>query len=89
LTGLLLGIGLTIKALQQAWKKGASNNGLLGRPLTTYLLLMAMGATWHTMLINQVLVGFSLAALTAKDHDPSSADAATHDTQPSATAAPG
>jgi len=89
LTGLLLGMGLTIKALQQAWKKGASNNGLLGRPLTTYLLLMAMGATWHTMLINQVLVGFSLAALTAKDHDPSSADAATHDTQPSATAAPG
>lgn len=85
LMGLLLGVGLTITALQQAWKNGSSNNGLPGRPLTTYLLLMALGATWHTMLINQVLVGFSLAALTAKDPDRSSVDATTRDTQPSAT----
>ena len=52
-----------------------------------YLTLMALGITyWQVMMINQVLVGYSLAALTATDPDPSAADAAIPGTQPGANA---
>ncbi len=73
--GLALGVGLTIQAVRKSWSVDPGSNDLTTRPLIIYLLLMAMGSTWHSMLLNQVLVGYSLAALTAMDRDPAAADA--------------
>jgi len=74
--GFTLVCGLTTQALRKAWSKQPTRHSIPDRPLMIYLLLMAMGSTWHSMLLNQVLVGYSLAALTATDRDPSAADAA-------------
>ena len=67
--GLLLGAGLTCTAFRTAWNSRCLANPAMTRSLVIYLLVMAMGSTWHTMLLNQVLVGFSLAALSAKASD--------------------
>jgi hypothetical protein len=82
ITGLALCIALTLAAFRKAWSQNPNTDGPISRPLVVYLFLMAMGATWHTMMINQVLVGYSLAALTAKESGPAAADAATPPTQP-------
>jgi hypothetical protein len=89
LPGLILFIFLTIQALRHAWRAKASPLRPFTKPLTLYLTLMALGATWHSMMINQVLVGYSLAALTAVDPDPCVADATIPETQPTASAPQG
>ncbi|MEY3768195.1 MAG: hypothetical protein RLZZ11_1265 [Cyanobacteriota bacterium] len=84
--GLILAIGLTFTGFRRSWRQHQNRKLPFTLPLLIYLLLMALGLTfWQVMLINQVLVGFSLAALTAMDPDPSSVDVTTRDTQPSAT----
>ena len=89
LLGLILFAALTIQALRQAWGTSTSVEQHFTKPLTIFLVLMAMGATWHSMLLNQVLMGYSLSALTATDRDPFAADAATPATQPGASAPQG
>jgi hypothetical protein len=69
--GLMFGAGLTYTGLRTAWTSSRMSQHVTTRALLIYLLVMAMGTTWHTMLLNQVLVGFSLATLTAKESDPS------------------
>ena len=67
--GFALATGLTIKAFRKAWQTNAGSQYSAVRPLLIYLMAMAMVSTWHTMLINQVLVGYSLAMLTARESD--------------------
>jgi len=87
--GFALGAGLTIQAVRKSWSMDAKRDEPPSRPLIIYLLLMAMGTTWHSMLLNQVLVGYSLAALTATDRDPAAADAAIPAAPQGASAPPG
>ena len=88
MVGLALAVGLTLQAFQKAWSTSLRSQGFTERPLITYLFLMAMVATWHTMLINQVLVGYSLALLSAKASGPDAEGETTPTTQPSANATP-
>jgi O-antigen ligase len=82
ISGLLLAVGLTISGC----RGGGGPRGpprAVTLPLLIYIAVMALGLTfWQVMMINQVLVGYSLAALTAKESDPAAADAATPGTQP-------
>ena len=90
LSGLILSIGLTCAGFGKAWQLHTNRMLPLALPLLIYLILMALGITfWQVMMINQVLVGYSLAALTAVDPDPCVADATIPETQPSASAPQG
>ena len=72
--GLVLIAGLTATAFRKSWRQKATTILVFTFPLVTYLFLMALGLTfWQVMMINQVLVGYSLAALTAKESDPAAA----------------
>lgn len=87
--GLILAAGITVAGFRKAWNQHQHSHARLSftLPLMLYLTLMALGITyWQVMMINQVLVGYSLAALTATDPDPSAADAAIPGTQPGANA---
>jgi O-antigen ligase len=87
--GLILAAGITVAGFRKAWNQHSHTTLSFTLPLMIYLTLMALGITyWQVMMINQVLVGYSLAALTAKDPDPSAADAAIPGTQPGAGASP-
>ena len=88
--GLILMVGLTATAFRKSWQQKVTTIQIFTFPLVTYLFLMALGITfWQVMMINQVLVGYSLAALTAVDPDPCVADATIPETQPSASAPQG
>jgi O-antigen ligase len=88
--GLILAAGITLTGFHQAWKQHNRATLAFTLPLMIYLTLMALGITyWQVMMINQVLVGYSLAALTATDRDPSAADAATPAAPPGAGAPQG
>jgi hypothetical protein len=88
--GLILAAGITLTGFHQAWKQHNRATLVFTLPLMIYLTLMALGITyWQVMMINQVLVGYSLSALTATDRDPFAADAATPATQPGASAPQG
>ena len=90
IAGLILSAGITITGFRKAWNQCSDATQGFTLPLMIYLTLMALGITyWQVMMINQVLVGYSLAALSATDHDPSSADATIPGTPPSASAAQG
>jgi hypothetical protein len=83
LPGLLLFTGLTVAAIVKGWIQRTSEYMRFTFPLVCYLFLMALGITfWQVMMINQVLVGYSLAALTAKESGSAAASAATPPTQP-------
>ena len=72
LPGLLLASGATLAAFRRALTRKKRSEERHTAPLVIYLFLMALGITyWQVMMINQVLVGFSLAALSAKEPDPS------------------
>lgn len=82
LPGLALFSGLTAAAFRKSWKQKNSGAQTLSYPLVIYLFLMALGITfWQVMMINQVLVGYCLSALSAVDHDRDAADSATPATQ--------
>ena len=88
--GLILIVGLTATAFRKSWQQKVTTIQIFTFPLVTYLFLMALGLTfWQVMMINQVLVGYSLAALTAVDPDPCVADATIPETQPTASAPQG
>jgi O-antigen ligase len=88
--GLILAAGITLAGFHQAWKQHNRATLAFTLPLMIYLTLMSLGITyWQVMMINQVLVGYSLAALTATDRDPSAADAATPAPPPGASAPQG
>lgn len=83
IAGLLFAVGVTIAGFRAAWRQHRTTTLLVSLPLLIYITLMALGLTfWQVMMINQVLVGYSLAALTAKESGPAAADAATPPTQP-------
>lgn len=64
--GLTLGIGLTLAAFRKSQKIMNEQPGSFCPSAFTYVLLMSLGSTWHAkLMLNQVLVGYSLAALTA------------------------
>lgn len=88
--GLILAAGLTMAGFRKAWNQHNHATQGFTLPLMIYLTLMALGITyWQVMMINQVLVGYSLAALTATDRDPSAADAAIPGTPSDANASRG
>ena len=88
--GLILAAGITLAGFYRAWKQHSRATVAFTLPLMIYLTLMALGITyWQVMLINQVLVGYSLAALTATERDPAAADAATPTAPQGASAPPG
>jgi len=88
--GLILATGMTLAGFRQAWRQHSPATLGFTLPLMIYLTLMALGLTyWQVMMINQVLVGYSLAALTATDRDPAAADAATPTAPQGASAPPG
>jgi O-antigen ligase len=83
LSGLLVAVGMTIAGFRAAWRQHLAKTMVVSLPVLFYITLMALGLTfWQVMMINQVLVGFSLAALTAKEHGPAAANAATPQAQP-------
>jgi O-antigen ligase len=83
LSGLLVAVGMTIAGFRAAWRQHLAKTMVVSLPLLIYITLMALGLTfWQVMMINQVLVGFSLAALSAKEHGPAAANAATPQAQP-------
>jgi O-antigen ligase len=83
IAGLLFAVGVTIAGFRAAWRQHRTTTLLVSLPLLIYITLMALGLTfWQVMMINQVLVGYSLAALTAKESGPAAASAATPPTQP-------
>ncbi len=83
LSGLLVAVGMTIAGFRAAWRQHLAKTMVVSLPLLIYITLMALGLTfWQVMMINQVLVGYSLAALTAKEHGPAAANAATPQAQP-------
>jgi len=80
--GLILLVGLTLAALRKAWCVHSQDGQRSNLPVVIYLFLMALGLTfWQVMMINQVLVGYCLAALTATDPDRDAAGEATPATQ--------
>jgi O-antigen ligase len=82
LGGLVLISSLTSAALCKAWRSSSNDAQGFSWPLALYLLLMSLGLTfWQVMMINQVLVGYCLAALTATDPDRDAAGEATPATQ--------
>ena len=88
--GLILATGFTMAGFCKAWKQNKHGSSGFTFPLMIYLTLMGMGLTyWQVMMINQVLVGYSLAALTATDPAPSAADATIPAAPRSASAPPG
>jgi len=88
--GLLLGLAITAAALREGWELRNQRFSTFIWPVTLYIFLMALGITyWQVMMINQVLVGYSLAALTAMDRDPAAADATIPTAPPGASATPG
>lgn len=90
ISGLILAAGITAAGFHQAWKQHSLATLVFTLPLMIYLTLMALGITyWQVLMINQVLVGYSLAALTATDRDPSVANAAIPGIPPGASAAQG
>ena len=69
LMGTVAGFGRALSLSRRRWLPFCL-------PLLMYTVLMALGLTfWQVMMINQVLVGYSLAALSAKDPDHPTADA--------------
>ncbi|NDD69509.1 MAG: hypothetical protein EBZ29_09020, partial [Synechococcaceae bacterium WB9_4xC_028] len=83
LSGLLVAVGMTIAGFRAAWRQHLAKTMVVSLPLLIYITLMALGLTfWQVMMINQVLVGFSLAALSAKEHGPAAANAATPEARP-------
>ncbi len=90
LLGLALIVAATIRALSRGWHLYAKPPLSFTFSLSVYIFLMGLGVTyWQVMMINQVLVGYSLAALTATDRDPSAADAAIPGTPSDANASRG
>ena len=90
LLGLALASAATIKCLSRGYRLCAEPSLSFTFLLSAYIFLMGLGITyWQVMMINQVLVGYSLAALTATDRAPSAADAATPATPPGASAPQG
>ena len=66
--GLILLLGFTLAALRAAWRSRTDRAQRFKGPLVVYLVLMALGLTfWQVLMLNQVLVGYSLAALSAMD----------------------
>lgn len=83
--GLFYLIGLTAVALRSSWKQKRHSQQAFAFPVVIYLLLMALGITyWQVMMINQVLVGYLLATLSARGLPHSSAGATTSDVPPGA-----
>ncbi len=76
--GLIVILGLTLAGFRQAWHQSRTKALIVSFPLMTYLFLMAMGITyWQVLLLNQILAGYSLAALSAVEPDGGPEDAPT------------
>lgn len=90
LAGLVLSLGLTAVALRRAWRLRGTGQRPVAFPLIVYLVLMALGITfWQVLMLNQVLIGYSLALLSGVPADREPADGSTPAARPDATAAPG
>jgi|LauGreDrversion4_2_1035121.scaffolds.fasta_scaffold30423_4 O-antigen ligase len=66
LVGLLAGVTLTLLAFVKSQELRESPTLQFTRPLLIFIFLMALGATWQSMMLNQVLIGYGLSALSAK-----------------------
>jgi O-antigen ligase len=76
--GLIFIIGLTLTGFRQAWHLSHSKTLPFCFPLLIYLFLMALGITyWQVLMLNQILVGYSLASLSAVELDDVSEDGPT------------
>ena len=76
--GLIVIVGLTLAAFRQAWHQRRTKALAASFPLITYFFLMALGITyWQVLLLNQILVGYSLASLSAVELDDVSEDGPT------------
>lgn len=76
--GLIVIASLTLAAFRQAWHQRRAKILMFSFPLVTYLFLMALGITyWQVLLLNQILVGYSLASLSAVELDDVSEDGPT------------
>jgi O-antigen ligase len=77
LVGLLAGVTLTLLAFVKSQELRESPTLQFTRPLLIFIFLMALGATWQSMMLNQVLIGYGLSALSAKVPETGEAVAAT------------
>jgi O-antigen ligase len=89
LVGLMAGVALTAKALMKSLALCKSPSLEFTRPFLIFLFLMALGTTWQSMLLNQVLIGYCLSALSAKVPEKGDEVATTPEQQPLVTAPPG
>jgi hypothetical protein len=90
LAGLVLSLGLTAVAVRRAWRLRGTGQRPVAFPLIVYLVLMALGITfWQVLMLNQVLIGYSLALLSGVPADRDPADGSTPAARPDVTAAPG
>lgn len=72
---LLLLAGLTVAGFKRCWQQRLSRETNFTLPLFVYLFLMAIGITyWQVLLVNQILVGYTLAALSTAKISASPAD---------------
>jgi hypothetical protein len=78
ITGLIMAVAFTVLAFKRAWEWKTHGLRPTGFPLMIYLFLMALGITyWQVLMLNQVLVGYSLAFFSAAAPHPAVADAST------------
>jgi hypothetical protein len=90
IAGLVLSLVLTWLALRRAWHLQTTGQRPVAFPLILYLVLMALGITfWQVLMLNQVLIGYSLALLSAAQPDRASADGSIPAALPGAAKAQG
>jgi O-antigen ligase len=83
LVGLLLASGLTAAAGLRAWRLRHQPQQRIALPLVVYVFLMGLGLTyWQVLMLNQVLVGYCLASLSAAAVDPEPASESTPSAPP-------
>jgi len=76
--GLTIVLFLSLAGFRKAWLNSRSNTLAFSPPLIAYLFLMALGITyWQVLMLNQILVGYSLASLSAVESDGAPEDAPT------------